>query len=123
MGYYGNVVVFLVVIIKVRYLFGENLMVYVLELVKEMRGRVNEEFVNLVMDFMVVKGRLMYNVSIFLNWMVSKVICVGFEYVDFGWGVLFYCGVLRELYNISFFIRIKNGIGEDVIVVLLCLLI
>ncbi|KNA16277.1 hypothetical protein SOVF_090610 [Spinacia oleracea] len=119
-GYYGNSFVSPAITTKAKNLMmSENSLLYALKLVKQSRNRANEEYVRSMMDLMVMEGRPKYKDH--LSWMATNLTRKGLEFVDFGWGKPVYSGVPRGTSLVSTFTRFKNGKGQDVIAVVLCL--
>lgn len=113
-GYYGNAFVFPTALSQAA-LLCRNPLEYALGLIREAKGRMNEEYVRSVVDLMVLKGRPMHRKG--WNFFVGDLTRVGFERVDFGWGKPIYGGPVRAIPFISYLARFRNSRGEDGIVV------
>ncbi|KAK9267067.1 hypothetical protein L1049_026134 [Liquidambar formosana] len=88
--------------------------------VREAQAQMSEEYMRSVMDFMVLKGRPLYNTG--WNYIVTDINSrIGYEKVDFGWGKLLLVAPTADSHLVSFFSRFTNTKGEDGIVVAMCL--
>ncbi|GLT36472.1 hypothetical protein SLA2020_108470 [Shorea laevis] len=123
MGFYGNGIAFSTALTTARKLC-QNPLAYALELVKQAKADITEEYMKSVADLMVIRGRPLFILD--GAFLVSDVTRAGFIDLDFGWGRAAYAGVAAiggELmpWIMSFFVRFKNKRGEDGIVVPICL--
>ena len=72
-GYYGN-----------AFAFFKNPLGYAVELLKNAKDNITDEYLRSVTDLMMIKGRPhVYGVG---SYVVTNVTRVGFGEVDFGWG-------------------------------------
>ncbi|KAK9267068.1 hypothetical protein L1049_012621 [Liquidambar formosana] len=117
-GYYGNAFAFPAVLSKAEMLC-RNPLGYAVELVREAKAQLSEEYMRSLMDFMVLKGRPMYNTG--WNHIVTDNSRIGYEKVDFGWGKLQLGAPTAASHLISYFSRFTNTKGEEGIVVPMCL--
>uniref|UniRef100_A0A5B7ARG0 Putative methanol O-anthraniloyltransferase n=1 Tax=Davidia involucrata TaxID=16924 RepID=A0A5B7ARG0_DAVIN len=118
-GYYGNAIASPAAASKAGTLCS-NPLGYALELLKNAKAQVSEEYVRSVADLMVIKGRPPY--SRMWNYLVSDTSRAGFGEVDFGWGKPVYGGTVGAVFsNNSIYARVRNSEGEEGIVVPMCL--
>lgn len=116
-GYYGNTFVFPAVCSRVDALCKSPLG-YAVELVKEAKAEVNEEYIRSVADLMVIKGRPGPTIMGDLYFIVSDTTRAGFEEIDFGWGKPVFAGISGSALFISFYVNYqKKNDGECGIVV------
>ncbi|GMN40842.1 hypothetical protein TIFTF001_010067 [Ficus carica] len=116
-GYYGNTFAYPAAVSNVRVLHKSPLG-YAVEIVKRAKGRVNEEYMKPVADLMVIIGRPLHTVS--GNYIVSDTTHVGFDEVDFGWGLPLFGGPAMALSLISMYVPYEDK-WEKGAVVLICL--
>ncbi|CAI9784696.1 unnamed protein product [Fraxinus pennsylvanica] len=117
-GYYGNAFVYPAAVSTARILCTSPLS-YAVQLIQNAKAQMSEEYIKSVADFMVIKKRPKYATG--WNFIVSDITRLGFEKVDFGWGHAVYGGVASATSNISFCTNFKNTMGEDGVVVPICL--
>ncbi|GAY42265.1 hypothetical protein CUMW_065470 [Citrus unshiu] len=117
-GYYGNAFVFPAVCSRVDALCGSPLG-YAVELVKEGKAKVSEEYIRSVADLMVTRGRPVPTTMGDLYFIVSDTTRTGFEEIDFGWGKPVFAGIAGCALFISFYVNYqkKKNDGECGIVV------
>ncbi|KAH9610717.1 hypothetical protein KSS87_003668 [Heliosperma pusillum] len=119
-GYYGNVIATPNVISTAGSL-TRNPIGYALELVKTVKGQVNEEYMKSLADFMVLNGRPRYTRA--HTFSISDVTRLNLNLFDFGWGPPVQGGPARGWlggptpgYG-SFYLASKNRKGENGILV------
>ncbi|KAK8651959.1 hypothetical protein V6N13_141532 [Hibiscus sabdariffa] len=112
-GYYGNAIAYPVVATQAGELC-RNPLGYSLELVKQAKSVVTEEYMKSVADLMVIRGRPKF--TLFRSFLVSDATRTGLGDVDFGWGKPVYGGPALGVVA-SFLIPYKNKKGEVGIVV------
>ncbi|KAL5764639.1 hypothetical protein ACOSQ2_017233 [Xanthoceras sorbifolium] len=108
-GYYGNAFAYPAVCTK-AHILCENPLGYAVELVKEAKAKMSEEYIRSLADLMVIRGRPK---PIFKgNFGVSDNSRIGFGEVDFGWGKPVYGGVAGATSFISFYVKYQKSDGE-----------
>ncbi|EOY10279.1 Benzoyl coenzyme A: Benzyl alcohol benzoyl transferase, putative [Theobroma cacao] len=112
-GYYGNAIVYPVAVTTAGKLC-QNPLGYAIELVKQTKKSVTEEYVKSVADFLATKGRP--PVSLVRVYLVSDARHAKFSDVDFGWGKAMYGGPAKGVVA-SFQIPHRNKKGENGLVV------
>nr|GMN27950.1 hypothetical protein TIFTF001_041104 [Ficus carica] len=117
LGYYGNAFAYPAAVSNVRVLCDSPLG-YAVKLVKKAKDQVNDEYIKSVADLIVIKGRPLYTVP--GNYIVSDQTRVGFNEVDFGWGLPVFGGPAMTLSLFSLYIPYEEK-GEKGVVVPLCL--
>lgn len=119
-GYYGNACAFPMVSAKAGEICHNNIG-YVLELIRDAKNEINEEYMRSVMDLMVIKDRPCFNNH--QSYVVSDLRHLGFADVDFGWGRPTFAGVasIVSMPHVTFFISFKNKKGQTIIMVLISL--
>lgn len=110
-GYYGNAFAFPTALSKAG-LLCQNPLGYALDLIKKTKAKMNEEYIKSVADFMVLKGRPMYNRTV-RDFYVGDLTRVGFHEVDFGWGNPIYGGPVGAIPCVSYLARFKTRNGEQ----------
>ncbi|XP_023513180.1 benzyl alcohol O-benzoyltransferase-like [Cucurbita pepo subsp. pepo] len=123
LGYYGNVLVFPAELTTVANLCG-NPLGHAVELIRKAKAKVTNEYVNSLLDLVVMKGRSLFTAG--WPYIVSDLRRVGFEEVDFGWGKAVYGGLTAGGFGtfpgtLSFCISFVDKKGEKGIMVPLCL--
>ncbi|KAL7171009.1 hypothetical protein ACSBR2_035799 [Camellia fascicularis] len=115
-GYYGNAVACPTALSTA----GELSLEHALELGRKTKSLVTEEYMRSTIDLVVIKGRpfIKYEQAYF----VSDVHKMKFSDVDFGWGNAVFGGpsLVGEMKG-RYFVYFKNEMGEDGIVVPICL--
>ena len=96
-----------------------NPLEYAIELVKQAKAKVTEEYMKSTSDLLVIRGRP--NVNTVRSLLISDLTRARFREVDFGWGMAEFGGPANGSEVISFYIPSKNKGGEDGIVVPVCL--
>ncbi|KAL4325822.1 hypothetical protein GQ457_11G014550 [Hibiscus cannabinus] len=119
-GYYGNVFVFPAAKTTVKNL-GENPLGYAVELVKQVKSSVTEEYIKSVAALMVIRGKQLLFPNVIGSFIISDLTKFGLEDVDFGWGKAVFAGTARAVGVISFFVQAKNKKGEAGTSVAICL--
>lgn len=115
-GYYGNGIISAAITTKANDLLQENAWVHAIQLVKESKDKLTEDYVRSMIDYLVLNGRPTYTMNN-LHWMVSNVANIGLESVDFGWGKPVYYGLPRAYSIQSLISRVRSLRGEDMRVV------
>ncbi|XVF42785.1 hypothetical protein PTKIN_Ptkin01aG0392800 [Pterospermum kingtungense] len=111
LGYYGNMFAHSAAVTQARKLC-ENPLGYAnaIQLVKQAKADITEEYMKSLADFMVIKGRPHY--SMVRAFLVSDVTRSGYRDANYGWGKAVYDGPTR-VHVVSFHIPFKNKEGED----------
>lgn len=119
-GYYGNSLMLPAVVTEAGKLVGSDLG-YAVELVREAKGKVTEEYVRSAADFLVLNGRVHFVVN--NTYLVSDLRrLVDLGNMDWGWGKAVSGGPVDVGENlISFLGTSKNSAGEEGAVVPFCL--
>ncbi|KAK6243675.1 hypothetical protein QUC31_010084 [Theobroma cacao] len=118
-GYYGNAVVFPAAKTTARKLF-RNPLGYAVELVKQAKASVTEEYVKSVSSLMVIRDKQLH-FPVVRSFLISDVTNFGFGDVDYGWGKAVFGGPAKALGPISFLIQSKDKNGEVGTLVSICL--
>lgn len=119
-GYYGNACAFPMICAKAGDIC-QNDIGYTLELIKDAKNEINEEYMRSIMDLMVIKDRPGFNN--YQSYVISDLRHLGFADVDFGWGRPVFAGVasIIAMPHVSFLVSFKNKKGETMIMLLVSL--
>ncbi|XWS57988.1 hypothetical protein CRYUN_Cryun09bG0220500 [Craigia yunnanensis] len=122
-GFYGNAFVLPAAITTARKL-SQNPLGYAVELVKQAKESVTEEYVKSVADLMVIRDRPHFTAS--NSYFMSNVSRAGFMDIDFGWGKAVYAGPAKAGVGtipgvLGILTSIKNKKGEFGMVMPMCL--
>ncbi|KAK0605559.1 hypothetical protein LWI29_037286 [Acer saccharum] len=118
-GYYGNAFAFPAACSKAEILC-RNPLGYSVELVKQAKAQMNEEYIRSVADLMEITGRRTKYVTRG-NFIVSDTTRSGMAELDLGWGNPLYGGPAGGISLISFYMKYRKSEGENGIVVPICL--
>ncbi|XP_074316230.1 benzyl alcohol O-benzoyltransferase-like [Silene latifolia] len=124
-GYYGNVVVTPVAISTTHDIIS-NPLEYTVELIKNVKRSITEEYVKSVVDFLATKGRPGFHRGA-CTYYVVDLSRVGLDQWDFGWGNAVYGGPAEVWFGSpstgfgNYYLAGKNGNGESGILVPMCL--
>lgn len=115
-GYYGNACAFPAICAKAGDIC-QNKVEYILELIRNAKSEINEEYMRSIMDLMVTNDRPHFTVR--QTYVVSDLRHLGFADVDFGWGKPVFGGPASNgsVPDASFFISFKNKKGETMTMV------
>ncbi|KAK8520070.1 hypothetical protein V6N12_004032 [Hibiscus sabdariffa] len=119
-GYYGNTFVFPAAITTVKNL-GKNPLGYAVELVKQAKASLTEEYIKSVVALMVTTDKQLNFPNVIGSFIISDLTKIGFEDVDFGWGKAVFAGTANAVGVVSFFVSAKNKKGEVGTSVAICL--
>ncbi|KAK5772817.1 hypothetical protein PVK06_049114 [Gossypium arboreum] len=119
-GYYGNVFVFPAAITTVKSL-REKPLGYAVELIKQAKSSVIEEYVKSVAALMVARGKRIHFPHVIGTYIVSDFTKAGLEDIDFGWGKAVFGGPMIAVGFISFLMPTKNKKAEVGSVASICL--
>ncbi|TYJ01840.1 hypothetical protein E1A91_A13G182800v1 [Gossypium mustelinum] len=119
-GYYGNVFVFPAAITTVKSL-REKPLEYAVELIKQAKASVTEEYVKSVAALMVARGKRIHFPNVIGTYILSDLTKAGLEDIDFGWGKAVFGGPMIAVGVISFLMPTKNKKGEVGSVASICL--
>ncbi|KAK8638139.1 hypothetical protein V6N13_136579 [Hibiscus sabdariffa] len=119
-GYYGNAFVFPAAITTVKNLC-ENPLGFAVELVKQAKTRVTEEYVKSVAALMVIRGKRLHFPNVIGSFFLSDLTKAGLEDVDFGWGKAVFTGTAKAVGTKSLFVQARNKKGEVGTSVAICL--
>ncbi|GMJ11306.1 hypothetical protein like AT5G17540 [Hibiscus trionum] len=119
-GYYGNAFVFPAAITTVRNL-RQNPLGYAVELVKQAKASLTEEYMKSVAALMVIRGKRLLFPNVIGSFIISDLTKMGYEDVDFGWGKAVFAGTAKAAGVVSFFVQAKNKKGEVGTSVAICL--
>ncbi|KAM3270792.1 methanol O-anthraniloyltransferase-like [Capsicum chacoense] len=117
-GYYGNAFITPAVVSTAGLLYSNSL-TYAVELVKNLKNYLNEEYIRSLTDFIVIKGRPELTKS--WNFMISDNRFGGFDECDFGWGKPIFGGVAKAISFFSFGVAGKNDKGEKGVLIAISL--
>ncbi|XWS64987.1 hypothetical protein CRYUN_Cryun05aG0052200 [Craigia yunnanensis] len=117
LGYYGNAIAYPATLTTVGKLCQSPLW-YSIELLKQTKAKVTEEYMKSTADFLVTRGRPALTMS--RSFLVSDVTRFKFEDVDFGWGKAAYGGQAKVMDG-KHLLPFKNKKGEDGIIMPICL--
>ncbi|XVE90364.1 hypothetical protein DITRI_Ditri20bG0071700 [Diplodiscus trichospermus] len=117
LGYYGNAIGYPATLTTVGKLCQSPLW-YAIELVKETKAKLTEEYMKSTADFLVTRGRPALNMT--RSFLVSYVPRIKLEDVDFGWGKAAYAGQ-ATIVDGKHLSPYKNKKGEDGIMFPNCL--
>ncbi|XP_030500309.2 alcohol acyl transferase 1 allele RGa [Cannabis sativa] len=113
LGYYGNTFAYPAAMSKAEVLCKSSLG-DVVELIKKAKDQVNVEYMKSVADLMVIRGRPRFTEP--GNFIVSDNTRLGFDQLDFGWGLPKFGGVATCFSSISFLVSVEKE-GEKGIAV------
>lgn len=119
-GYYGNSIAFSAVLSTAGDLCQKPVG-YVVELVKMAKANVTDEYMRSFADFQVINGRPCLSTA--GCWFaVSNLTRIGFDELDYGWGLPEYAGIAGQLSEIcTFYMPYKNKKREKGILCPICL--
>lgn len=122
-GFYGNAFAYAVAACTAGEICGRE-MAYAVELIREAKARITYEYMQSVADLMALEGRPLF--ASVRTLIVSDLSRAGFNDVDYGWGEAVYGGPASAGGGIllgvnTYFLRRKNGKGEEEMVVPICL--
>ncbi|CAJ2631533.1 unnamed protein product [Trifolium pratense] len=121
-GYYGNCSAFPVAVTSAGNLICGNPLGYAVELIKNAKAQVTEEYMHSLADLSVIKERCIYNTI--RSCVVSDMTRAKYENVNFGWGAAVYGGVVKggagPLPGATFIVPHKNA-KEGLILLITCL--
>ncbi|KAH1032890.1 hypothetical protein J1N35_045064 [Gossypium stocksii] len=106
-GYYGNVFFFPAAITTVKSL-REKSLGYAVELIKQAKASVTEEYVKSVAALMVARGKRIHFPNVIGTYIISDLTKAGVEDIDFGWGKAMFAGPSIAVGVISFLMPTKN---------------
>ncbi|KAH1030506.1 hypothetical protein J1N35_042680 [Gossypium stocksii] len=113
---YENVLVSPAAITTVKNLC-HNPIRYAVELIKQAKTNVTEEYIKSTADLIAIRG----NPHAIGSYRISNLMHIGFENVDFGWGKAVFGGPANAVGLVSFFIPTKNKEGQVRTLVPICL--
>jgi len=88
---------------------------------KKAKANVTDEYMRSLADFLVINGRPHFSTA-GLYFAVSDISRIGFDELDFGWGLPVYAGTAGELPGAAtFYISYKNKKGEKGVLFPTCL--
>ncbi|MBA0632787.1 hypothetical protein Godav_001465 [Gossypium davidsonii] len=119
-GYYGNVIVLPAAITTVKSLC-EKPLGYAVELIKQAKASVTEEYVKSVAALTVARGKRIHFPNVIGTYIISDLTKAGFEDIDFGWGKAVFGGPMIAVGVVSFLMPTKNKKGEVGSVTSVCL--
>ncbi|XP_012465918.1 benzyl alcohol O-benzoyltransferase isoform X4 [Gossypium raimondii] len=110
-GYYGNVLVFSAAITTVKSL-REKPLGYAVELIKQAKASVTEEYVKSVAALMVARGKRIHFPNVIGTYIISDLTKARFEDIDFGWGKAVFGGPMIAVGVMGSLMATKNKKGE-----------
>ncbi|CAM0150231.1 unnamed protein product [Urochloa decumbens] len=114
-GYYGNACVLVMAVTTAGALRAGSL-ARAVELVREAKAALTVEYVRSTADFLLLRGRPSLAMAANLL-LLSDTRHAGFRRVDFGWGEPVYGGSVHMQPGVSVINAVRNGDGEDELVV------
>ncbi|XVF42784.1 hypothetical protein PTKIN_Ptkin01aG0392700 [Pterospermum kingtungense] len=118
LGFYGNALAYPAALTTAGKIC-QNPLEYAIELVKQAKKKVTEEYMKSTADLLVIRGRP--NVNTVGSFIVSDLTRARFKEVDFGWDKAEFGGPANGWELISYCIPFKNNEGEEGVVVPVCL--
>ncbi|XWS64986.1 hypothetical protein CRYUN_Cryun05aG0052100 [Craigia yunnanensis] len=114
LGYYGNAIGYPAALTTAGTLC-QNPIGYAVELVKQAKAKVTEEYMKSMVDLLVITGRQKLNMV--RSFLVSDITRARLGNLDFGWGEAGYVATANCWETITYYIPYKNKKGENGIVV------
>lgn len=115
-GFYGNAIGFPVTFSNVNQLC-QNPLWYAVELVRQTKAKMTEEYIRSAIDFLVKRGRPGFEES--RTFCVSDLRHMGFNNIDFGWGNAKYAGLTGTVFSMTYYLPWRNSKNEEGIVLLM----
>jgi hypothetical protein len=121
-GYYGNVLALPAAITSARKLCLNSLG-YALELIRQAKNKITEEYIRSLADFIEITKGLPKGLQ---SYVVSDLTSVGFDQVDYGWGKPVYTGPSKAMPDDinnsgTYYLPYRNKKGERGVMVLISL--